>query len=49
MLHPTLLDDVRPTCWLRLNRPLNSISLQAVDVLYVLHFVSRMRRSTTSP
>ena len=22
MLHPTMLDDVGPTCWLRLNRPL---------------------------
>ncbi len=21
MLHPTMLDDVGPTCWLRLNRP----------------------------
>ncbi len=23
MLHPKMLDDVRPTCWLRLNRPLH--------------------------
>ena len=22
MLHPTMLGDVGPTCWLRLNRPL---------------------------
>ena len=22
MLRPTMLDDVGPTCWLRLNRPL---------------------------
>ena len=25
MLHPTMLGDVGPTCWLRLNRPLNLI------------------------
>ena len=23
MTHPTMLDDVGPTCWLRLNRPLH--------------------------
>ena len=23
MLHPTMLGDVGPTCWLRLNRPLH--------------------------
>ena len=24
MLHPTMLDDVGPSCWLRLNRPLST-------------------------
>ena len=27
MLHPTMLNDVRPTCWLRLNRP-SSVELR---------------------
>jgi hypothetical protein len=25
MLHPTMLDDVGLTCWLRLNKPLSNI------------------------
>ncbi len=33
MLHQTMLDDVGPTCWLRLNRPLETKELLPIDQL----------------
>ncbi len=51
MLHPTVLDDIRPTCWLRLNRPLEivsfsdffnyqDISINDLHLLLVCHIIS---------
>ena len=37
MLHPTMLDDVGPTCWLRLNRRL--------DIIYCFNFILGLFRT----
>ena len=40
MLHPTMLDDVGPTCWLRLNRPLVYCAFVVYSVVSVLRCCS---------
>ena len=36
MLHPTMLGDVGPTCWLRLNRPLEAtMGLKGHPLTYI--------------
>ena len=38
MLHPTMLGDAGPTCWLRLNRPLWTCEFKLVVLLALMKF-----------
>ena len=36
MLHPTMLGDAGPTCWLHLNRPLGTCEFKLVVLLALM-------------
>ena len=42
MLHPTMLGDVGPTCWLRLNRPLCFDKLVCSKVITQCHLAAML-------